>query len=76
MPMCFIDIWQPCYILIMLFPQTEVKKAYGLLYKFFLLGTLLLLGNGVHREAKKLWKWFAFILKFKTSSLFIKSARM
>ena len=36
-------------------------------------GTLLLLSNQVHWGAKKLLKWFAFILNSEMSSLFIKS---
>ena len=39
-------------------------------------GKVLFFGTGVHWDAKKALKWFAFSLKFDTSLLLIKMGRI
>ena len=67
-----LSIFKECIILRILWSLNEIDDILALVIGVVTRGKVLLCGTGVHRDAKKALKWFAFSLKLDISLLLIK----
>ena len=68
---CALLIFKECITLRISWSLNEIDDKLALVIGVVTRGKVLLFGTGVHWDAKKALKWFAFSLKFDTSWLLL-----